>query len=116
MINQPVDHIWLNCTICVLTIMVNIWAIRVLKTREDNRITKLVNWECVSNIIISAEVLLLNLDVGFPLNISAICAIRNATFISVSAFTRLVPVAIVLLRYIMVCHPITFIKWGKERG
>ena len=34
-INQPVDHIWLNCAICVVTIMVNIWAIRVLKTKED---------------------------------------------------------------------------------
>ena len=115
MINQTVDHIWMNCAICVLTIIVNIWAIRVLKTKVVTRITKFVNWDCVSNILICAEVLLLNLDVGFPLNISAICAVRNATAIALSTFTRLVPVAIVILRYIMVCHPFTFISWGKEK-
>ena len=32
-INEPVDHIWLICATCVLTTMVNISAIRVLKTK-----------------------------------------------------------------------------------
>ena len=66
--------------------------------------------------MISVETVLFTLDVGFPLNISAICAVRNATFMSLIAFTRLVPVAIVVLRYISVCHPALFIKWGKEKG
>ena len=115
-INQPVDHIWLICTICVFNIMVNIWAIRVLKTKEDTCTTKLVNWDCVGSILLSVEELLFNLEVGFPLNISAICAVRNASRWSLISFTRLVPVAIVVLRYIMVCHPIFFINCGKEKG
>ena len=115
-INQPVDHIWLNCAICVLTVMVNIRAIRVLRTKKDSNTTKLVNLDCVSNILIAVEILLINLDVGFPLNISSICAVRNATLMSLANFTRLVPVAIVLLRYIMVCHPLIFIRFGKEKG
>ena len=115
-INQPVEHIWLICAIYVLNIIVNIWAIRVLKTKEDTCITKLVNWDCVINIIISVESLLFDLDVGFPLNISTICALRHATVMSLGTFTRLVPVAIVLLRYIMVCHPVTYINCGKEKG
>ena len=39
-----------------------------------------------------------------------------ATTIAFTLFTRLVPVAIVLLRYIMVCHPARFINWGREKG
>ena len=113
---EVINHIWLTCAICVLTTMVNIRAMRVLKTKEDNNTTKLVNWDCVANILISVELMLFNLDVGFPLNTSAFCAVRNSTFASLSAFTRLVPVAIVLLRYIMVCHPVTFIIWGKEEA
>ena len=114
--NQPMDHIWLNCTICVLTTMVNIWAIKVLTTKANTNTKKLVNLDCVSNIMISVETVLFTLDVGFPLNISAICAVRNATFMSLIAFTRLVPVAIVVLRYIMVCHPVIFQNCGKEKG
>ena len=72
-INQPMDHIWFTCAICVLTIMVNIRAMRVLKTKEDNNTTKLVNWDCVANILISVEIMLFSLDVGFPLNTSAFC-------------------------------------------
>ena len=115
-INQHSNNIWLTCVICVLAITVNIWAMKVLKTKEVHCITKLVNWDCMFNILISVEALLFSLNVGFPLNISAICAVRNATFMSLSIFTRLVPVAIVVLRYIMVCHPFLFINCGKEKG
>ena len=114
--NQPNEYILLTCTISVFTILVNIWAMKVLTTIEDHCITRLVSWDCVSNIVISVEALLFNLNVGFPLNISAICAVRNATFMSLGTFSRLVPVAIVLLRYIMVCHPARFINWGREKG
>ena len=79
-------------------------------------ITRIVNLDCASNIFISIEVLLLNLEVGFPLKISAICAVRNATVLSLTLFTRLVPVAIVLLRYIMVCQPAFYTNCGKEKG
>ena len=114
--NARHDYIWLTCSSCVFAIVVNIWAMKVLKTREDHCITRIVKMDCVCNILISVEALLFNLDVGFPLNTSAICAVRNATFMSISTFSRLVPVAIVLLRYIMVCHPDRFINWGKEKG
>ena len=115
-INQPGDQIWLICSICVLNIMVNIWAIRVLKTKEDTLITKLITWESVSRILNSVEGLLFNLEPGFPLNIYAICAIRNSTLLSLIMVTRLIPVVIVLLRYIMVCHPVFFLNCGKEKG
>ena len=115
-INQSVDQTWLICFICVLSIMVNIWAARVLKTKEDTYITKLINWEFVSSILIAVEGLLFNLEAGFPFNSSAICAIRNSTMVSLIEFTRLIPVAIVLFRYIAVCHPVFFLRCGKEKG
>ena len=92
------------------------WPIRVLKTKEGTCITKLVNWDCESNILIAVEAFLVNLEVWFPINISVICAVRNATGMSLILCTRVVPVAIVLLRYIMVCHPVTYINCGKEKG
>ena len=109
---EVIYHIWLTCAICVLTTMVNIRAMRVLKTKEDNN----TNWDCGANILISVEIMLSNLDVGFPLDTSTFCALRISTVASLSAFTRLVPVAIVLLHYIMVCHPVIFQNCGKEKG
>ena len=116
LMNQPWDNNWLNCIICVLTITVNIWAMKVLKSKEDHCITRLVNWDFLITIFISVDTFLINSNFGFPLNISAICAVQNATTMALSAFTSLVPVAIVVLRYIMVCHPAFFIDCGKEKG
>ena len=115
-VNQPMDQIWLMCFICVLSILVNIWATSHLKTKEDTCITKLINWECVSSILIALEGLFFNLEAGFPFNISAICSVRNSTLQTLIMVTRLIPVVIVLLRYIMVCHPVFFLNCGKEKG
>ena len=115
-INQPVDSInWLvQCVISVLTIVVNSGAIRVLTNKENELTSNIVICDCVSNIVISVD-LIFDFKFGWlPINISYICAVQSSIVGALSVFTRLVPVTIVLLRYIMVCQPAFYMNNGKE--
>ena len=117
-INQGIDPTfgWMICTISVLTTMINCWAIRVLRTKESNCIKNLVILDSVGTILISLDTFYYHSFFWVPLNLNTLCAVRGATFSTLVVFTRLVPVAIGLLRYIMVCHPAFFINNGREQG
>ena len=118
LINEPAEthYSWWNCVICFLTTIVNIWAIRVLKNKDNTYITLLMIADCVINIYISFEVMFFNFMFWFPLQNNVICALRSSTYTTALMFTRLVPVSIVLLRYISVCHPVFFQNNGREKG
>ena len=115
-INQPVDSAYwvLQCVISVLTIGVNSWAIRLLMNKEKELTSNIVICDCVSNIVISFD-LIFDFSFGWrPINIPAVCAVQSSIVAVLSVFNRLVPVAIVLLRYIMVCQPAFYMNNGKE--
>ena len=118
LINQVVEptYGWLNCVISVITTLVNIWAIRVLRKKENDSMTNLVICDCVISILISNDEFFIHSNFWAPIENQAICAVKNSTFTALIAFTRLVPVAIVLLRYLMVCRPVFFIQNGREKG
>ena len=114
-INQPVDAVygWLN-VISILTIVVNSWAIQTLKAKVNELTSSLVICDCASNILISFNVMFHNSYFWFPINIPVICALQSSILVTLGFFNRLVPVPIVLLRYIMVCQPSFFMNNGKE--
>ena len=118
LINQVVEpaYGWLNCVISLITIIVNIWAVRVLRKKESESLTNLVIWDCLINILISNDELFIHSNFWAPIQIQAVCTVKTSTFMTLLAFTRLVPVAIVLLRYFMVCQPAFFINNGQEKG
>ena len=113
LMNQPVDpdYFWLTLLILVTTAVTNLWTIIILKAKENTPITNLVIWDCANNILISVFG-------TFPkvLPNDTLCALAYSTISTLATFNRLAPIAIVLLRYIMVCHPIFFINNGRERG
>ena len=113
LINQPVDsdYFWLTLFILVTTTVMNLWTILILKAKENSPITNLVMWDCANNILISVFG-------TFPkvLPNDTLCALAYSSISTLATFNRLAPIAIVLLRYIMVCHPIFFINNGRERG
>ena len=115
-INEPVDHVygWLSCVIGVLTIAVNSWAIWVLRTKVNELTSNLLICDCVSNILISFNVIFLNSYFWFPIKNPIICAVQSSIIVTLGTFTRLVPVSIVLLRYIMVCQPAFHMNNGKD--
>ena len=114
-INQPVDanYGWLN-GVSILTIFVNSLVIHVLRAKVNELTSNLVICDCVINIIISFNVIFHSSYFWFPINIPAICALQSSILVTLGFFNRLVPVAIVLLRYIMVCQPAFFMNNGKE--
>ena len=114
-VSDPTDG-GLNCAISIITIIVNMWAIRVLRTKENERMTNLVIWESVINVLISINELFVHSYFWVPIQIYTVCAVTNSTSTTLLAFTRLVPVAIVLLRYFRVCQPAFFINSGREKG
>ena len=113
--NEPTDPTY-GWVTCVVSILVNVWSIRLLKMKEDSKITKLVIWDCAINCIISIDIMYFNSKYWVPIQNDSICALKNATLITLGMFNRLVPVAILFLRYIMVCHPVFFINHGREKG
>ena len=117
-VNEVVDptYGWLNCAISIITIMVNMWAVRVLRTKENESMTNLVISESLINILISINELFLHSYYWFPIQNYTVCAVQNSTVSALLALTRLVPVAIALLRYFMVCQPVFFINSGREKG
>ena len=117
-VNEVLDPTYglLNCAISIITIFVNIWAIRVLRTTENESLTNLVICECAINIIFSINEFFLYSYFWFPIENYLICAVLTSTASTLLTFTRLIPVAIVLIRYLMVCQPAFFINSGREKG
>ena len=117
LINQPVDpdYLWLNLTLFGVTTVLNLSAILVLKAKENTGITTLVIWDCFVNILLTA-IGTVTFSPWSILHSDALCAVFYSTLSTLGTFNRLVPIAVVLLRYIMVCHPVFFINNGRERA
>ena len=117
-VNEPRDNfIFLaRFPILVLAVTVNIWAGLVIGKKDDTGINKIIVCDCVVNALsMSLDTFYINspwsiLKSPFP------CYIIVFVHILMLTWNRLVPVAIALLRYIMVCQPAFFINQGKEAG
>ena len=115
LINQPVDpdYLWLNLALLAVTTVLNLSAIVVLAAKENTGITSLIIVDCFINILITAFATV-TFSPWSILKSDALCAVSYSTLSTLGTFNRLVPVAVVLLRYIMVCHPVFFINNGRE--
>ena len=115
-INEPADPVygWLKCLIGVLTILVNTWAIKIIGTNEKDLTSNLVICDCVSNFVLSFDVIFTNSSFWFPIHFAPICAVQSSIVVTLVVFNKLLPVAIVLLRYIMVCQPAFFMNNGQK--
>ena len=80
---------------------------------------QLIIWDCIAKIFVFALVLLI---FGTKFSILGggkvglvLCALRAFLGTTLFGFNRLVPVGIVLFRYIMVCHAVMAVNFGGEK-
>ena len=80
---------------------------------------QLIIWDCIAKIFVFALVLLI---FGTKFSILGggkvglvLCTLRAFLGTTLFGFNRLVPVGIVLFRYIMVCHAVMAVNFGGEK-
>ena len=102
-----------------LTFALNTWAVAVIMRKEKNGMNKMIIWDCIVKIFCFAIILLVYASSFSVLGGSRIakilCFLRAFLGNFLLTFNRLVPVGIVLFRYIMVCHAVPVVNFGGEK-
>ena len=87
--------------------------------KEQNGMNRMIISDCVAKIFCNA---LISLIYGSPYSIHGshivgkiLCGLRSFLVTLLFSFNRLVPVGIVVFRYIMVCHAVSVVNFGGEK-
>ena len=111
--------LWIALPIFLLTFSFNTWAVVVIMKKEQNGMNQMIICDCVLKIFCSALILLIY---GSPYSIHGshivgriLCGFRSFLVTLLFSFNRLVPVGIVVFRYIMVCHAVSAVNFGGEK-
>ena len=112
--------LWFALPIFVLTVFFNIWAVAVILQKEQNGMNQMIIYDCVAKIFCNAIILLIY---GSPFSVHGsdlfariLCGFRSFLASILFSFNRLVPVGIVVFRYIMVCHAVSTVNFGGEKS
>ena len=112
-------YLWFALPIFFLTFSFNTWAVVVIMKREQNGMNQMIICDCVVKIFCFAFIFLIY---GSPFSIHGshivgrfLCGFRSFLVSILFSFNRLVPVGIVLFRYIMVCHAVSTVNYGGEK-
>ena len=103
----------------LVTISFNTWAVTVIMKKEKNGMNQMIICDCIVKIFCFALVLPIYASVyslhGSHLVGKILCGFLSFLGILLVSFNRLVPVGIVLFRYIMVCHAVATVNFGGEK-
>ena len=115
--NEPRDITFFLATlpILVVAVTVNIWAGVEIGRKENTGINNLIVWDCVINALsMSFDTFYINSPWSILRSLPP-CAILIFAHQLLVAWNRLVPVAIVVFRYMMVCHAVFCHNMGGEK-
>ena len=101
LVNQPEEDVlyWAKLALLAVTLVVNTAAVVVLRRKEDTPINRLIIWDCIINI----TKMLINVVTSCKLNNAYLCSILVFSSTTLGLWNRLVPVGIVVFRYMLVC-------------
>ena len=113
-------YLWLALPLFLLTFTLNTWAVVVIiMKKEKNGMNEMIIWDCIVKIFVFAIILLVYASsfsvLGNNRVARILCTLRAFLSTFVFTFNRLVPVGIVLFRYIMVCHAVRAVNYGGEK-
>ena len=102
-----------------MTLILNTWAVAVIMRKERNGMNEMIIWDCIVKIFCFAIILLVYAS---PFSVFGgnhvariLCSLKAFLGTFLFTFNRLVPVGIVLFRYIMVCHAVRAVNYGGEK-
>ena len=99
--------------ILLLTIIINLYARKVISAKDKTLINTLLMRDCIANILCSVFQAF-SFSPWFFVEVSPFCATFVALFYGLVIFNRLVPVSIVVFRYLMVCHAAFCFNTGEK--
>ena len=112
-------YLWISLPILLLTFLFNTWAVVVILKKEQNGMNQMIICDCIAKIFCFALIFLIY---GSPYSIygshivgRTLCGSRGFLVTLLFSFNRLVPVGIVVFRYIMVCHAVSTVNYGGEK-
>ena len=107
-------YLFANIPISLVTFAINLWAGMVILRKERTVIHWLIICDCVLNIVSSLHTSFLQSP--WSMLASPIpCLLNLIALHLLTAWNRLVPVAIAAFRYIMVCHAVFVHNHGGEK-
>ena len=118
LVNQPRDLavFWSNIPILLLVILVNVRAAVVIRRKENNGLHNIIVWDCAANVLFMSYTAFYTHAPWFALKSAAPCYILTFVSMFLAFWNRLVPVGIVIFRYLMVCHAVFCFNHGAEKG
>jgi hypothetical protein len=101
LVNQPVEEVevWTKLSLLAVTMAVNIAAAVVLRQEDDNPINRITIWDCMINVM----TMLITIVPHHKLSNAYLCSIWMFIYMTLAIWNRLVPVAIVVFRFMLVC-------------
>jgi hypothetical protein len=107
LVNQPVEDAfnWTKLSLLGTTLAVNIAAAVLLRQKEDTPVNRLIIWDCLINVM----TMLITVVPHQKLINAYMCSIWLFSNITFSIWNRLVPVGIVVFRYLLVCIAVHYI-------
>ena len=99
--------------ILLLTIIINLYARKGISAKDKTLINNLLMKDCLANIL-SSVVQIFSFRPWIFVEVSPFCATFLGLFYSLVIFNRLVPVSIVVFRYLMVCHAAFCFNRGEK--
>ena len=111
---NPLTYVYLNLPLLALTLTLNLWAVVVISGKEKTGINFLLIINCFASIFFMA-LGTLRQSPWFSFESSTLCMVFVFFYIFLNIFNRLVPVAIAIILYIMICHPTFSINQGGEK-
>ena len=111
---KPMVFFVANIPIFLATFAINVWASNCILQRERTGLNRLVVCDCVLNVVSSLHSAFLQSPWSL-LASSTPCLISTFLLYLLVCWNRLVPVAIAVFRYVMVCHPVFVQNHGGEK-
>ena len=115
-VNEAKERIFLfaNISISVVTFAINLWAGLSIQRKERTRLHFLIICDCAANVVFCIHTSFLQSPWNI-LNSSMLCRLNIFVLVLLTAWNRLVPLAIAAFRYIMVCHAVFVQNHGGEK-
>ena len=108
-------YIWAHATTSTIAIPVNLYAAACIRRKEKTKMSCLIIISCLANIL-TMSLATFQFFPWFTPNSWPVCLTHSSLMMTLMTWNRLVPIAIVVFRYVMVCHAITCHNNGGESG
>jgi hypothetical protein len=105
LVNRPAEDVfsWTSLPVLATAIIVNLTAAVLLRRKEDTAVNRIIIWDCLINIVTMFMLTVFGPTPWFKGHNGYLCIVPLVINNTLTVWNRLVPIAIVVFRYLMVC-------------